>query len=149
MLAAGSSVSRVLNMNELLSLIFTFCLPSEPREVEHDPEDWSLEVNSEFQYPSISEQEAPLSLAHVSRLCRSEALATPELWACLHIHMDRPYWLEGIYARRMLNALLFWLKHSCSLPLSVRISRDMDYGRRDCDSDNVDMDSIFLGGRTI
>lgn len=144
MLDTGSSVSRVLNMNELLRLIFTFCLPSEPREVERDPEDWSLEVNSELRYPSISEEEAPLSLAHVSRLWRSEALSTPELWACVHLHMDRPYWLEGIYARRMLNALLFWLKHSRSLPISVRISRDKDHGRRDHDSDAVDMDSMFL-----
>lgn len=130
------AVSRVLNITELLCLIFTFCLPDEPRKLEHDPEDWSLVVNSHLQFPSISEEGAPLSLAHVSRLWRSVALATPELWACVHFHMDRPYWLKEVYPKRMLQALLFWLKQSRSLPLSVRISRS--------DSKCDDAESIYL-----
>lgn len=151
--APQSAVHHVTSISELLSLIFAFSLPDERRKLKRYPEGWSLDVNSHFQYPSISEKETPLSLAHDSRPWRSVAFATPKLWACLHLHMDRQYDSNVLWTKRRLDALLFWLKQSRSLPLSVRISRSNRFGRRslplygqcsDEESDAIDKDIIHL-----
>lgn len=115
---------RVLNIPELLGIIFTFCFP-EDREQEPYSYTWSLNVASHLQCLYPSEKDVPLSLAHVSTLWRSVALATPKLWTRLSLHMDSRE--DGVRPRALLDALLFWLERSRSLPISVRISCDKDF----------------------
>lgn len=86
----SSPLSRALIISELLRTIFLFCVADDgegPRFT--DPHLWSLNLSkrSRRRYPLISEKEAPLLLAHVCRSWRMTALDTPQLWACLHVHL--------------------------------------------------------------
>lgn len=125
-LALQPATLRVLNIPELLGIIFTFCFP-EDREQEPYSYTWSLNVASHLQYVYPSENDVPLSLAHVSTLWRSVALATPKLWTRLGLHLDGRD--DGVQPQALLDALLFWLERSRSLPISVRISGEEDIAR--------------------
>lgn len=122
-LALQPATLRVLNIPELLGIIFTFCFP-EDREQEPYSYTWSLNVASHLQYLYPSENEVPLSLAHVSTLWRSVALATPKLWTRLGLHLDGRD--DGVQPQALLDALLFWLERSRPLPISVCISGGED-----------------------
>lgn len=115
---------RVLNIPELLGIVFTFCFP-EDREQEPYSYTWSLNVASHLQYLYPSGTEVPLSLTHVSTLWRSVALATPKLWTRLGLHLDSRE--DGVRPQALLDALVLWLERSRSLPISVRISCDKDF----------------------
>ncbi|KAG5649698.1 hypothetical protein H0H81_002438 [Sphagnurus paluster] len=86
---------------ELLQIIFLWCLPSR---------------NSDRKIT-----EAPLLLAHVCSTWRTLSLATPELWASLHIHaafLQRPRRAELSSYKK---ALGIWLWRSGTRPLSISL----------------------------
>lgn len=138
----SSPLSRALIISELLRTIFLFCVADDgegPRFT--DPHLWSLNLSkrSRRRYPLISEKEAPLLLAHVCRSWRITALDTPQLWACLHVHLPEYIttepWFSSAEAcsslvERRLSAFRFWLKMSRNWPISIyfTVGLKVEYG---------------------
>lgn len=113
-----SSLSCVLRIAELLSMIFLLCIPEDGKELDH-PDDWSLSTGHERHFPGPSGMKAPLLLAHVCQHWRIVALSTPRLWARIHLMFTENDSVNHHLSKRRLDALLFWLNHSCSVPISV------------------------------
>ncbi|KDR76337.1 hypothetical protein GALMADRAFT_279474 [Galerina marginata CBS 339.88] len=86
---------------EILTEIFTYCIPAE-------------------QFPIPSRVEAPLLLTQVSSHWRTLAISTPDLWAALHINYKDP--TEDISAAEI------WLSRSRNKPLSLSIA--IDFGEQ-------------------
>ncbi|KAJ7129213.1 hypothetical protein C8R44DRAFT_776170 [Mycena epipterygia] len=84
---------------EITSEIFTQCLPA----AEDDKKSYSME--------------APMLLLKVSRAWAKIALATPALWAQLHLDADR---IRGSMEIETFAAS--WLSRTCNHPLSVTVS---------------------------
>ncbi|KAJ6559950.1 hypothetical protein B0H19DRAFT_1027685 [Mycena capillaripes] len=77
--------------------------------------------------PAISGQEAPLLWCQICRSWRTIALATPRLWAAIHIVVPDPSRLQ-----QLVDRVATWLKRSgvVSLDVSMTLSRAFHH---DCD----------------
>lgn len=123
---ATSAASRVLNTDELLGMVFTSCLKDDGVALENST-NWRLDLSEHCQYPRPSGTEAPLLLAHICRHWRNVALDTPNLWAQLRLEIPRNFLSETSRLEGRLCALHFWLAHSRSTPISVRLCLDNQY----------------------
>ncbi|KAJ7123304.1 hypothetical protein C8R43DRAFT_1241181 [Mycena crocata] len=83
--------------DDVLQDIFLACLPTHRNAV-------------------MSTREAPLLLCRVCRTWRALALATPRIWASLHIHLG--FILQG---KQRAQALTQWLQRAAGCPLSLSI----------------------------
>ncbi|KIM48318.1 hypothetical protein M413DRAFT_228114 [Hebeloma cylindrosporum] len=98
--------SPILNLlpPEIISLIFTFCIPDFR---DYDPETFVKED------PPI-----PFLLGAICRSWRSIAWSTPMLWSSLSLHLSNQNF--GV----LVDLMKEWLCRSGELPLSVRLSCD-------------------------
>jgi hypothetical protein len=98
----------------VLSIIFLLILPSD-----------SLELGEEWRLP-LSQQTLqgrnPLLLCAACSLWRTFALATPQLWRQIRIHI--PQGISEAIARSKADHLLQWIQRSGSLPLALYISSE-------------------------
>ncbi|KAJ6559913.1 hypothetical protein B0H19DRAFT_1375868 [Mycena capillaripes] len=88
---------------DIVGAIFLACLPS-------------------TRNPAISDREAPLLLCRICRSWRSLALATPRLWAAIHIVVPAQSQLE-----RITNLVGIWLKRSGVVPLDISMVLSRSY----------------------
>ncbi|KAJ7154901.1 hypothetical protein C8R43DRAFT_949866 [Mycena crocata] len=65
----------------------------------------------------MSKNEAPLLLGRICSAWRALALATPRIWASLHIHLA-----FSIQREERMRAITEWLERSAACPLSLSIS---------------------------
>lgn len=119
----SSATSRVLNIDELLGIVFALCLKEdclkEDGEGVDDSREWALRFDGNRRYPCPSVKEAPLQLAHVCHHWRSVAFDTPKLWSRLHLELSRQLCKDIPRMEGRLSALQFWLARSRSNPISV------------------------------
>ncbi|KAJ6457530.1 hypothetical protein C8R47DRAFT_170014 [Mycena vitilis] len=66
--------------------------------------------------PAINGREAPLLLGQICRAWRSVALATPRLWAAIHIVVP-----SNSLAQRVMDRVVVWLYRSGAVPLHISI----------------------------
>ncbi|EGN94139.1 hypothetical protein SERLA73DRAFT_15571, partial [Serpula lacrymans var. lacrymans S7.3] len=86
---------------EIVSHIFEYCIPPEGSR------------------PSVSE--APLLLSRICRHWQEVALATPQLWSAIRLHLPANIFEWDTALFRHVQALQFWLDHSGNLPLELAI----------------------------
>jgi len=95
---------------EIISLIFTFCVPDFN---DYDPETFVR-----------GDPPVPFLLGAVCRSWRSIAWSTPTLWSCLSLHLST----QNLTI--LVDLMKEWLYRSGELPLSVRLSCDPVSGDR-------------------
>ncbi|KAJ7919486.1 hypothetical protein B0H13DRAFT_245365 [Mycena leptocephala] len=67
--------------------------------------------------PAISSEEAPLLLCQICRLWRSIALATPRMWAAIHIAVPDQSRLQ-----RLMDRVAIWFERSGVVPLEISVA---------------------------
>ena len=98
--------------SEVLSMIFILMLPND------------LELGKEWCSPGQRRPQgrSPLLLCAVCSLWRACALATPQLWRQIFIHISQD--MSKTTARLKANRLLLWIQRSRSLPLALYLSSE-------------------------
>jgi hypothetical protein len=114
---------------EIISLIFTFCVPDFN---DYDPETFVR-----------GDPPVPFLLGAVCRSWRSIAWSTPMLWSCLSLH------LSSQDLTILVDLMKEWLRRSGELPLSVRLSCDPVSGDRGDAIHRTGQPYIFQMIRTI
>ncbi|KAF5373092.1 hypothetical protein D9758_001561 [Tetrapyrgos nigripes] len=85
-------------------------------------------------FPTISTQESPFLLTRICSRWRSVAVATPELWAAIHVFMPQAvHALEphGAKCDAIREGVQYFLSRSGTLPLSISLYSDADGEHQD------------------
>lgn len=114
------AASRTFFIDELLELVFTFCFDGEEEE-QYASSMWKPRSSDHCRYPRPSAKEAPLLFTHVCRHWRNRAFDNSRLWARLHLEFPEQLCKDIPRMEGQLHALQFWLFHSGSIPISVRL----------------------------